>query len=393
MRVSVIVLNRYRRPAIAWGKDNMTLTFGTTGMDRATEGEIQAAFNTANARSGNVWTLVSDDSAEYVVVDMDSLYGPMSWLKLHGTGRKVIGLTSAKRSKTPYRLPRPINVDDLAVLLSEIAHAESKDAGGSGYEPAPLPEVQQVIVEPEAVIAPQESVIDDAPSAATPESAEFEPVEQQAAAIEPANRSPDPAHDRQQETATQSSANAPRTLRGWMGVRGPSRRVRIEAKNGSVVLLDTNAGVWHGPKELKSITPCFAAEPGDAWSTTPDDASWEAEARKIGPAQPLVRLTWFGGLLSGNKIAGPYQLRKWPQIEREYPRHFRIATVMMKAAATAAEIAVAAGVPEDEVRDFINANLATGYAVSANQSTLEPPAPTPVRNPPATGGLFGRRKK
>ena len=67
----------------------MALTLGITGMDSKTEAEMQAAFKAANAETGNKWTLVGDDSAEYVVIDMDSLYGPMSWLRLHAAGRTL----------------------------------------------------------------------------------------------------------------------------------------------------------------------------------------------------------------------------------------------------------------------------------------------------------------
>ena len=99
----------------------MALTLGTTGMDSKTEAEVQAAFKVANAETGNQWTLVDGDEADYVVVDMDSLYGPMSWLRLHAAGRRVIGLTSVDRNQTDYRLPRPISASDFTVLLSEIA--------------------------------------------------------------------------------------------------------------------------------------------------------------------------------------------------------------------------------------------------------------------------------
>ena len=99
----------------------MALTLGTTGMDSKTKAEVQAAFKAANAETGNLWTLVEGDEADYVVIDMDSLYGPMSWLRLHAAGRKVIGLTSVDRNQTDHRLPRPISADDFTVLLSEIA--------------------------------------------------------------------------------------------------------------------------------------------------------------------------------------------------------------------------------------------------------------------------------
>ena len=101
------------------------------------------------------------------------------------------------------------------------------------------------------------------------------------------------------------------------------------------------------------------------------------EAAALGAAQPLARLQWYGGLLAGKGKLLPgfdptaqYQLRKWPQTEREFPKHFRIATAMMKGPATLDEIATASGVPLEDVVDFVNANLATGFAeaVSASRS-------------------------
>jgi hypothetical protein len=78
-----------------------------------------------------------------------------------------------------------------------------------------------------------------------------------------------------------------------------------------------------------------------------------------------------------------YRLTKWPQTEREFPRHFRIATAMMKGPATLGEIAEASGVPVSDVADFVNANLATGFA----EQYVEP---EPEPEPQQKGGLFGR---
>lgn len=377
----------------------MTLTFGTTGMDRATEAAIHAAFQEANAACGNRWVLTGDDSAEYIVVDMDSLYGPMSWLKLHGVGRKVIGLTTAKRSKTPYRLPKPISADDLTVLLSEIAGEEAYESGlvdnKSTPPAAPRPKAEAA---PAPVAATEPAVTTDSPPARTPSEPDPQPAAE-AEAENAADVAAEPVVATVPETKPGPTATqTPRTLRGWLGARG-AQRVRVTAKDGTTVLLDSQAGVWHGPKELKSAAPCFSAEPGAVASETLNEADWKAEVAKLGPAQPVARLQWLGGLLSGNPTHGAFRLRKWPQIEREYPRHFRIATIMMKSAANVADIAQAAGVPEEEVRDFINANLATGYAVNAKADAEAPqPAPAPAApasSRPASGvsSLFGRRKK
>src|SRR3546814_9343098 len=84
-------------------------TLGMTGMDPATEGALKAAFDQANARLGKHWQLLPEAEARFVVVDMDSMYGPMSWLRLHAAGKQVIGLTSAKRTQTAFHLPRPFD--------------------------------------------------------------------------------------------------------------------------------------------------------------------------------------------------------------------------------------------------------------------------------------------
>ena len=122
-----------------------------------------------------------------------------------------------------------------------------------------------------------------------------------------------------------------------------------------------------------------------------DAATWASETAALGAPQPLGRLQWFGGLLAGKgellpgyDPAGQYKLGKWPQTEREFPKHFRIATAMMKGPATLDEIAGASGVSLSEVADFINANLITGYAEFVPE---QPPEPT---EPPKPAGLFGR---
>src|SRR3546814_5567771 len=87
----------------------MSLTLGLTGMDPATETALKAAFTDANARIGSPWQLVPEAEAGHVMVDMDSMYGPMSWLRLHAAGKQVIGLTTAQRTQTDSRLGRPFD--------------------------------------------------------------------------------------------------------------------------------------------------------------------------------------------------------------------------------------------------------------------------------------------
>jgi len=113
----------------------MALTLGMTGMDPATEAALKVAFEQANAGSGRLWTLVPEAEADHVVVDMDSMYGPMSWLRLHAAGKRVIGLTSAARTQTDFHLVRPFDAASLATLLSSLAG----DTASAPVAPVPAP--------------------------------------------------------------------------------------------------------------------------------------------------------------------------------------------------------------------------------------------------------------
>ncbi len=355
----------------------MALTLGTTGMDSDTQADVTTAFKAANADLGGHWTLVADDNADYVVIDMDSLYGPMSWMRLHSSGRKVIGLTSVERSQTDYRLMRPINASDFAVLLSEIARdapSSSAAAAPSASTPAPAPSDQL----PDAQALPQ---------AKAKKVAVTDPVMASAPAT---TTEPDPIP----ESPSVTTLLPDRTLASWLTGNKLDDRVRLQRGDAPVVLIDPRSKTYHGPVTLKSLVSCFAGSLTIEDFEKPDAAAWEAEAAKLGEAQPLARLQWLGGLLAGrgkllpgNDPNGQYGLTKWPQTEREYPKHFRIATAMMKGPSTVEEIVAASGADIGEVADFINANLVTGYAEIARPEASDPEPPTKP-----SGGLFGRMR-
>ena len=361
----------------------MALTLGTTGMDSKTEAEVQAAFKAANAETGNQWTLVEGDEADYVVVDMDSLYGPMSWLRLHAAGRRVIGLTSVDRNQTDFRLPRPISANDFTVLLSEIA----VDAP---VEAAAAKAAAMAVAAAVPVIEPAVAKIEAAPPPAPIPAPEPEPEPLPVPEPEPI---PEPEPEPEPQPVIELPAD--RGLARWLLAGGLERRVRLQRGDGPVLLVDPRTRVWHGPATLKPLAGYFEGFLLMEDFTTPDAAAWESEAAAIGAAQPLSRLQWLGGLLSGRGALlpgldpdGKYRLLKWPQTEREYPKHFRIATAMMKGPASVAEVAEASGVAKEDVADFVNANLATGYAEATTEAPPEPEAPAPK----PSGGLFGRMR-
>ena len=346
----------------------MPLTLGMTGMDPATEAALKAAFDNANARTGGKWQLSPENQADFVLVDMDSMYGPMSWLRLHAAGKRVIGVSSASRTQTDYHLSRPFEAGAMAELLQRIA--ADAPATPAGMAPSPVP--QDELREEHPLPVDEEAM--------APGPVPGEPGSEQVGTLAPATVAPPPPPRE-------------RTLGDWCAPGALAGKLRYARDGGPELFIDADTRTWHGPAALKPLAEYFEGAVAEADFDPVPDAEWSGRTAALGAAQPLARLQWFGGLvagkgalLPGNDPDGRYRLGKWPQTEREYPRHFRIATAMMKGPATLEEIASASGVPLADVVDFVNANLATGYAEAVPDAPPEP-------DEPARGGLFGRRRK
>lgn len=177
----------------------------------------------------------------------------------------------------------------------------------------------------------------------------------------------------------------------WLRPGALTGRARYQSGRGPALFIDFVRREYFGPTTLKPLAEYFVATVGLRDFEQLDDRGWNEAIATLGTAQPLQRLQWYGGLLAGEGRLlagydpdGKFVLAKWPQTEREYPRHFRIATAMMKGPQTLAEITAASGVPEADVIDFVNANLATGFASQPGDA-----APPPTDNR-AAGGLFDR---
>lgn len=378
----------------------MPHTLGFTGMDSATEAALQAAFATANAELGGGWRIAPEHEAEFVVVDMDSMYGPMSWLRLHGSGRRVVGLTSGARTQTDFRLARPIDGASVAALLREIGdqHPEETPTESEASAPAAAPSPAPASAPGGMTPAPQ-------PFDQLPEEQPHAGVEEASPATEPLSV-PSPGVTTPPDLEPPSTAvgqvlpaapsiqphvpaeAGPSTLSEWIRSGRLHGRVRFE-RNGASVLINADQQQYHGPASLKPLAPLFEG-PADLDDFRPvDSGEWATQTAALGAAQPLSRLAWYGALVSGKGAllpghdpAGRYQMLKWPQTEREFPKHFRIATAMMKGPTTLPDLAEASGTPLEDVTDFVNANLATGFAEPYREAVPEPDA--------QKGGLFGR---
>ena len=352
----------------------MALTLGLTGMDPATETALKAAFVEANEGLSGLWTLVAEAEADHIMVDMDSMYGPMSWLRLHAAGKQIIGLTTAGRTQTDFRLGRPFDSQSFSTLLREIAEKHGVEIPATPTVPAPPkpPVTTHAAPEPVASITP--AVREDVSVAAIEAVIVESPVAEAIIA-----EIPEPLVPR--ET----------TLTDWLAPDAIRQRVRYQRGSGPVLLIDPATRSYHGPATLKPLAAYFEGTVAREDLVGIDDGTWSSESSAAGAAQPLARLLWLGALVSGNGKLLPgldadarYSLGKWPQTEREYPKHFRIATAMMKGPATVAEIATASGMPEEDIADFINANVVTGFAAPFIEAAPEP------EEPAKSGGLLGR---
>lgn len=370
----------------------MSFTLGLTGMDQATESALKAAFNEVSGRIRG-WSMVAENDAEYIIVDMDSMYGPMSWLRLHAAGKKIIALTSASRTQADFLLPRPFDARQLGEVLGDIGGgiaeipappapvAVPPPAPVRAPEPAPAPVV--AAPPPPAPAPPQPAAPPPPPAPAPappPVAAPAPPAPPviaaapapAAAAIPapPAAAAPAPAATataQPEEPAAQVTRST--AFSHWLRPGALNGRARYQSGKGPELFIDFAQRQYFGPATLKPLAEYFVANVGLRDFEQLDDQAWQNAAAGLGEAQPLARLQWFGGLLAGEgKLLpgfdpnGRFVLSKWPQTEREYPRHFRIATAMMKGPSTIAEIAAASSVPAADVIDFINANLATGFA-------------------------------
>ena len=340
-----------------------TLCF--TGFSREEAAEVQRHFEQAN--TDGRFALAPEAEADVLVIDMDSMYGHMTWLKARSGGKTTVAVTSGERAETNFLLRRPLGVEPVRALLRELtagvadaatspSSAAAPSAGTAAAEVHPATQTDPVpvladIPDPAPAIAPS---IAPGTTPARHASADYIAAYTtgQMAAL-PTNLVP---HE-----PRLSDLLAPGQLAGL---------ARLQRDGAPALLLDPASQTWVGSATLKPLLPLLSM-PISAADFEPVDAAQFDQARLAsGGAQPYLRLLWLSGLdaghgqlLAGYSAARKFALTRWPQIEREYPKHFRLATVMMKGPALVRELVDASGVAEADVVDFINAGLVIGTIV------------------------------
>lgn len=347
-----------------------TLCF--TGFSRDEAAAIQAQFEQIRPSLASDWVIEPETEAQVLVIDMDSMYGHMTWLKAHNSGKTTVGLTAGARSETDHVLTRPLGNGALSALLEQIAAglpsvAPMQDtlARITGQQAAmpPLPASprstgQQPAMPPTPTPAP----------AANPRATGQQP----AMPANPRSTGQMPAFnaDAMRSTGQMAAMPARDPMLGDLlkpgALAGPAK---FQLPGAPLLVIDPGTQTYLGGSALKVFQP-YAETSVRAEDFTPVDANELALLTvQLGGAQPWARLAWLAALAGGRGVIAPgndpnasYKLVKWPQTEREFAKHFRIATVMMKGPARLTDIAEQCGMPLAEVTDFVNANLATGYA-------------------------------
>lgn len=221
-----------------------------------------------------------------------------------------------------------------------------------------------------------------APSAAPATSAPAE-----ASVPEPAVSAPDLTVDPDREVGPVNAAEA-LVLGAFTNAR------KLGGADGAQLVVDPGLKTYYFESNTLKPLASLLLQPADRWIPIYTEAL--NATRAAYSAQSLERLLWYAGLIATPGILTRrlqrdqcYRLPHWPETEREFPRHFRIARAMLKDAASIEQIAHAAGVPRAEVVDYINAcHAANRLEVNAG---LDTNAPTQAPDqPPRKGRLMSR---
>jgi len=317
----------------------MTRRLAPQGVDEQDVALLSDLLEQAAPALKSPWKLYTGDDAEVLVIDVDSVYGHMDWLRAHGLGRTVAVLTEhPPSSEYDLVLQKPLSVVKLVEVLDRAAE-QTPDGPAWSAEPAPAPMPVRKPVAKAAPIAPP-----PAPEPPPP---------------------PPPPRERR--------------LADWLADGAMVAPVRLHSDGAPDLVLDPHNKTYYAEGSLRALgAHCARVLAREDWHEV--DPAEIAKLQAGGKGQPYARLLWLAHALGSNGQLAPglpgngrYKLSRWPQIEREFPKHFRIATVMMKQPATLGEVAEQSGATLADVIDFTNAYHATGYIeIEGAPSTAAP---------------------
>jgi len=347
-----------------------TRTIAITGASEQDAARIASLLEKHRGRLSTPWENGEAAHADLLVVDIESMYGQMDWLRARSRGRLVVAYTSAAEPVEPeFSLRKPVVSSDLIALLNRI----SENMGSGRLEAAPMRPANAESYEAASAPQPVVHLADRKPAANGAEPKPAAAVVDAPAEIKVVH----PETYRIDELLAVLDAND-----------GP---VRLVHEGLPSIIIDPVRQRWYAGVALKALWD-WAKLPLRRSELIHLNAAEFAAAIEILPAQAYSRLTWFahlarsgGQLDAGLPADGRYRLTRWPQVEREFPKHFRIATAMMSGAGTIDDIASQSKAGASDVVEFINAYNALGYVACE--------AMLPVTSPGDRSGLLERVRK
>lgn len=331
------------------------------GLERDEEAMLGSMIGSLAPRLTVAWQVTPEAEAEALLIDIDSMYGQMGWLRAQGGPRPIIALTASTRADADARLGRPLDADALLAALTEVATKLG------ALRPSSKAQTAAAAPAPAARAAPASA------PAAPPAAAE--PVKPVAVPEPPAAEPP-----------------RPRRLVDFLRPGQLAGAVRLRDAEPPLVV-DASRRCYLGGAALKPFMPLAGADiEAQRWQTI-SAQDYERMKAELGE-QPLIRLQWLAGLGAGRGTLLPelteavrFKLSKYPTTEREFPKHIRIAATLLKQPSTPEEIAAGSGQPVADVIDFINACA----AIDLVEAEFPAPPGEPVE--PTKGGLLGRLRR
>ena len=101
--------------------------------------QIKSMMTSLRGDAGAHWEWIGDsNAADVLIIDADSLYGHMDWLKAQSSGRNVICLTASSGHDQDNVLHRPIGVGGLKASLQRAAGGTIDAGAAVEADPAPV---------------------------------------------------------------------------------------------------------------------------------------------------------------------------------------------------------------------------------------------------------------
>ena len=128
------------------------------GASPAEETEFRNLVGAAASRLRQRWDIGTEADADLVVVDVDSVFGHMAWLKASASGRRTAAFTARDSAReSDLLLPRPLSLDGVAgVLAMYTLEVGTANAGyANTYEPPAAPRAAASPRAPRSVRSPR----------------------------------------------------------------------------------------------------------------------------------------------------------------------------------------------------------------------------------------------